>query len=410
MAGSIAEHLSWETGRQGGGAPVEGSIAILPLRNMSGDPEEEPLCAGITGDIIHGLTRFRDLTVIAQHSALRIKALALAPREIAERLGVRYILNGDLRREADGLELDARLVEGDSERVVWSMKFDGPLDDVFAFQDKVTEVVAANLAAEIRAAEHRRAVDAAPAELSAYGLILRGQYLTHQYQRATNWQARLLFERARRLDPGYGRSYAALSRTFNLDWRYAWSPDPGAALDRSLELAELAIQYDPFDARGHAELGFACLYRKQHEASLVAYERAIELNPNDADILAEMGDALTFMGQHERAMQLLAVAMRLNPLCPDWYFWNLGGVYFNVGDYRSAIDTLERMSDRSEAHRLLAASYAHLGEMAEARDHAAQLMEVHPNFSISQWRDILPDRDQEPLERLIEGLRKAGLK
>jgi tetratricopeptide (TPR) repeat protein len=108
----------------------------------------------------------------------------------------------------------------------------------------------------------------------------------------------LLFERARRVDPGYGRAYAALSRTFNLDWRYAWSRDPVASLDRALELAELALRYDPLDARGHAELGFACLYRKQHDASLAAYERAVELNPNDADILAEMGDALACVGEN----------------------------------------------------------------------------------------------------------------
>ena len=410
MASSIPENLSWTTARQASGAPVEGSIALLPLRNLSEDPKDEPLCAGITGDIIHNLTRFRDLTVIAQHSALKVRSLDLGPRRIGERLGVRYVLIGDFQRKADRLEVDARLLEAAFEQDVWSMKFLGPLGDMFAFQDEVTEVVAANLAVEIRAAELRRAVDSAPAELSAYGLVLRGELLTHHYQRAANLRARFLFERARRLDPGYGRSYAALSRTFTLDWRYAWSKDPRACLDHALELAEAAIHYDPFDARGHAELGFACLYQKQHDAALVAYERAIELNPNDADILAEMGDALTFVGQHERAIQLLTVAMRLNPLCPDWYLWNLGGVYFNVGDYRSAIDTLEQMSDRSEAHRLLTASYAHLGEMAEARDHAAQLMKVHPNFSISQWRDILPDRDQEPLERLIEGLRKAGLK
>jgi adenylate cyclase len=410
MAGAIPERLSWEAARQGSGAPVEGSIAILPLRNLSGDPEEEPLCAGITGDIIHGLTRFRDLTVIAQHSALQATALALAPRQVAEQFGVRYVLIGELQRQADRLELEARLIEGETGRVVWSLRFDGPLGDVFAFQDEVTEIIAANLAAEIRAAEHRRAVDAAPAELSAYGLILSGQYLTHQYQRAANWRARLLFERARRLDPGYGRSYAALSRTFNLDWRYAWSLDPGAALDRSLELAELAIQHDPFDARGHAEMGFACLYRKQHDASLTAYDRALELNPNDADILAEMADALGHVGQNERAVELLSRAMRLNPFYPDWYLWFLGGLYFNMGDYRGAIEILDRMSDPSEAHRILASSYAHLGKIEKARRHTAQLMAVHPSFSILHWRSVVPDREQEQLERLIEGLRKAGLR
>ena len=179
----------------------------------------------------------------------------LAPRQIAERLGVRYLLVGALQRKGEGLQVQARLIEADSEQVVWSMEFDGPLGDVFAFQDEVTEVIAVHLAAEIRAAELRRAVDSAPAELSAYGLVLRGQFLTHQCRRAANRQARLLFERARRIDPGYGRSYAALSRTFNLDWRYAWAADPSAALDRASELAELAIWYDPFDARGPCGAG-----------------------------------------------------------------------------------------------------------------------------------------------------------
>lgn len=393
-----------------GALPAEPSIAVLPLHNRSGKRQDEPLCAGITGDVIHSLSRFRDLTVIAQHSALQVRALALGPRQITERLGVRYLLTGDLQRSGARLGVDARLLEAESEQIIWSMKFDGTLGDVFAFQDEVTEVVAANLAAEIRAAELRRAVDSAPAELSAYGLILRGQYLAHEYRRGANWQARLLFERARRIDPGYGRSYAALSRTFNLDWRYAWSENPRASLDHAVELAQLAIHYDPFDARGHAELGFAFLCRKLHDAALAAYERALELNPNDADILAEMGDALTSAGQNERAIEALTRAMRLNPLYPDWYLWYLGSVYFHLGDYAKAIDTAMGMRDLSEAHRLLASSHAHLGNLERARHHAAWLMKAHPNFSIDHWREVPPFKDREPLERLIDGLRKAGLK
>jgi TolB-like protein/Flp pilus assembly protein TadD len=410
MANSRPFSASATTAGEAGGAANECSIALLPLRNRSGHPKDDPLCAGITGDIIHSLTRFRDLTVIAHHSALRLHAKAGAPRQIAERLDVRYLLVGDLQRLTDGLVVHARLLDAESEQVVWSIKFNGPLGDVFAFQDEVTEVIVANLAVEIRAAELRRAVDSAPAKLSAYGLILRGQYLTHRYQRGANWQARLLFERARRVDPGYGRAYTALSRTFNLDWRYAWSKDPIAALDRALDLAKLALKYDPLDAHGHAELGFACLYRKRHDAALAAYERAVELNPNDADILAEMGDALACVGENQQALKLFRRAIRLNPFCPDWYLWLLGGIFFNLGDYRAVIGTAERMQDLSEARRLLASSYAHLDDMDEARRHAAQLLIAHPNFSISHWRNVVPDRDPEPVERLIEGLRKAGLK
>jgi adenylate cyclase len=401
--------FSSSTAPDGATSPSEASIAVLPLRNLTRRPPDESLGAGITGDIINGLSRFHDLTVIAQHSALQVNALALAPEEAGRRLGVRYVLMGDLQRRSDGLEVVARLLEAESERVIWSMKFDGPLGDVFAFQDEVTEVIAANLAAEIRVAEYRRAVDTAPAELSAYGLLLRGEHLTHAYQRAANWQARRLFERARRLDPGYGRCYAALSRTFNLDWRYAWSGAPGAALGRALELAETAIAFDPFDARAHAELAFVCLCRKQHDAALASYERALQLNPSDADILAERGYALTSAGQNEPALNSLARAMRLNPLYPDWYLWYLMSVHFYVGDYVKAVDTAMSMRDLSEVHRLLASSYAHLGMMDEARDHAAQLMAVHPNFSVEHWRTVAPIKDEAVLERLIDGLRKAGL-
>jgi adenylate cyclase len=137
---------------------------------------------------------------------------------------------------------------------------------------------------------------------------------------------------------------------------------------------------------------------------------AIEINPNDADILAEMGDALTSVGQNERAIEALTRAMRLNPLYPDWYLWYLGGVHFHLGDYATAIDTVTGMQDPSEAHRLLAASYAHLCKMEEARHHAALLMKVHPNFSLAHWREVLPFKDQRLLERLIEGMRKAGLR
>lgn len=408
MAGSVTDNAAATTAPPREASEL--SIAVLPLRNLTRRPTDESLGAGITGDIIHGLTRFHDLTVIAQHSALQVNAMALTPEEAGRRLGVRYVLMGDLKRKSHGLEVAARLLEVESERVIWSMKFDGPLGDVFAFQDDVTEVIAANLAAEIRVAEYRRAVDAAPAELSAYGLLLRGEHLTHAYQRAANWQARRLFERARRLDPGYGRCYAALSRTFNLDWRYAWSGTPGAALDQALGLAETAIAFDPFDARAHAELAFVCLCRKQHDAALASYDRALELNPSDADILAERGYALTSAGQNERALDSLGRAIRLNPLYPDWYLWYLVSVHFYVGDYAKAIDIAMSMRNLSEVHRMLAASYAHLGIMDQARHHAAQLLIVHPNFSVEHWRSVAPIKDESVLERLIGGMRKAGLK
>ena len=163
-------------------------------------------------------------------------------------------------------------------------------------------------------------------------------------------------------------------------------------------------------ARGFGELGFAYLFKKQHEPSVAAYERAFELNPNDADILAEMSLSLSYSGQGERAIQLMKRSMRLNPYYPDWYLWYLGNEYFTIGDYIETVQTLNKMRDKSEAHRLLASTYALLGEMPEARYHARQVLAVHPDFSLKHWRRVPPDKDPATLERFIEGLRKAGLK
>jgi tetratricopeptide (TPR) repeat protein len=219
-----------------------------------------------------------------------------------------------------------------------------------------------------------------------------------------------LFEHAAEIDPDYGRCYAGMSRTFNLAWRYHWTPDPAAALDKAVDLANAAIGYDSLDARGYGELGFASLYKKRHDSSLAAYERAVELNPNDADILAEMGDSLVYSGHAQRAVELLKRAMRLNPFHPDWYLWYLGDAYFHLHDYEETIQTLLKMRDQSEAHRLLASSYAHLGQMKEAQEHAKQLLQIHPNFSIAHWRNVPPNKNPEELNLFIDGLRKAGLK
>jgi adenylate cyclase len=386
------------------------SVAVLPLANQSNDPRDSHLCDGFTADLITDLSRFRDLLLIARHSAFLFKNQHVPPAQIADQLGVLYLVTGGLQRSGRKLRLRVQLTEAATERVIWSDRYDGDLGDLFAFQDDVTAMIAARLAVQIGAAEQRRLLAEHPPDLHAYGLILRGQDLSLRFRKETNLHARRLFEHAAEIDPDYGRCYAGMSRTFNLAWRYHWTPKPKVALDKAVELANAAIRYDSLDARGFGELGFACLYKKQHDASLASYERAIELNPNDADILAEMGDSLTYCGDADRAVQLLTRAMRLNPYYPDWYLWYLGEAHFHIGDYAATIETLKKMRDQSEAHRLLASSYAHLNQMSEARHHAEQVLRAHPNFSIAHWRTVPPDKDPAQLERFIDGLRIAGLK
>jgi adenylate cyclase len=385
------------------------SVAVLPLDNLSGDPRDHHLCDGITGDIITNLSRFRDLLVIARHSAFLFKGQKLPADQIGRQLGVRYLLTGGLQRSGTSLRLRVELCEAASGRVVWSDRYSGTLGDVFEFQDDVTAVIAARLAIQIDAAEQRRLLSKAPPDLRAYGLILRGQQLSLLVAREANFHARRLFEEASYWDPNYARSYAGLARTFQEAWRYRWSDTPEECLSRAIELAEHAIKLDPADARGHAAAGQARLFKREHDHSLAAYERAVQLNPNDADVLADTGHCVSSCGDPQRAIQLLQRAMRLNPYYPDWYLWNLGEVHFDLGNYDEAIRTLNQMRDRSDAYRLLAASHALLGEMDKARHFAAQVLVLQPEFTLERWREVPPDRNPEPRERYLQGLRKAGL-
>ena len=258
----------------------DASVAVLPLINLTGDPADHHLCEGISNDVISGLCRFRDLVVIARHSVLPFKDRSVPIDLVGRSLGVRYLLDGSMQRNGRQLRISVQLNEAATGNTVWSERYDGAMDDVFAFQDDITEQITARLAIQIRAAERRRALAEHHPDLRAYGLILRGQDLTLRFMREMNSHARRLFEQAIDLDPSYSRGFASASRTYNLAWRYAWADAPDKALDKAVELASSAISYDDLDARGFGELGYAHLYKKQHGESLAAYERALQLNPN----------------------------------------------------------------------------------------------------------------------------------
>lgn len=387
----------------------ETRLAVLRFDNLSQDPVDEHLCKGLAADVISNLTCFRDLAVIAPHSAFLFKEPVLTVPQIAERLGVAYLVEGSLQRIGHRLRLRVYLIDGATGDTVWSERYDGSMDDVFAFQDDMLGVIASRLAIQVTAAERRRLEERYIPYLEAYGLSLRGYDLSLRCRREATLHARRLFEEAAKLDPDYGRPYAGMSRTFNLAWRYRWADNPEACLDRAVELAMAAVEHDALDARGFAELGYAHLYRKEHSASLAAYGHAVELNPNDADILAEYGDALVYDGQPTHALGYIQRAIELNPFYPDLYYWLLADAHFTLGDYEATIATLLKMRDTSEAHRMLAASYAHLGDLAEARRHAAQVLVAHPQFKIEHWRNVPPYKDRQALERFVEGLRRAGL-
>lgn len=392
------------------GAVDEASVAVLPFANHSNLPMDSVLCDGITADVIERLSRFREVAVIARHSSFKCRGLLDSPDEVGQILGVRYIAIGTVRRSAQDLRVTAQLLEAESGRLLWSERYDGQLADVFTFQDDVADMIAARVASNIASHERKRVVASRDPTVSAYGLVLRGQDLMLQFREEQNNHARHLFEEAAKFDPDYSRTYSGIAHTCYLSWRYGWSDKTERNLDRAQSYAMRAIEVDELDPRGHAELGCTKLYKRQYPEALACYERAVALNPNDADILADMADAVTAMGQPQRAVELLTRAIRLNPYQPDWYLWHLGDALFNLARYEEAIAALVRMQDPNEAHRLLAASYALLGNMDAARVHADEVRRVHPGFTIANWQQVPPDVDAEALERYFKGLRLAGLK
>jgi adenylate cyclase len=327
---------------------------------------------------------------------------------IGRRLGVRYLLSGSLRRAGKRRRLAVELIDAETESVLWSDRFNIEIEQLFDLQDEITGAVAARLAVQIDFAE-RRQESQYPQDMRAYGLVLRGQQLSLRFSKEANAHARRLFEEAIEIAPEYGRAYGAMSRTHNLDWRYSWSAEPDQSLEAAVDLAHHAIQLDRLDARGFAELGFANLYKKRHDDALAEYARAIALNPNDADIIVEYADALVYAGQPWKSVELLEKAMRLNPYYPDWYLWYRADAFNAMGRPAEVIATVQRMQNPDEGRRLLAANFAHLGMMDEARAQAREVMRLHPEFTIRRWRDRPPYRDVAILERYIDGLRKAGL-
>jgi TolB-like protein/class 3 adenylate cyclase/Flp pilus assembly protein TadD len=393
----------------GAGALKDLSVVVLPFEFQGEEQSESWFATGLTEDITTSLSRFHNLSVISRASAFVFRGREIAPQDAARELGVRYVVGGSVRKAGRRIRISIQLTDAIRNRLIWGEHYTREIDDIFGIQDEITEIIVSATAVQIEASERERTRTLPPSDFRAYVFVLQGQHHIIHYRREENRLARQLYESALELDPLYARALAAKSRTINLDWRYGWADEAGAALDAALALAQRATEMDETDARGFGELGFVHLYRKEHDAAISAYRRALLLNPNDADLMSDMADALAHSGQSEDAISLLEKAMRLNPFYPDQYLWHLGGAYYNLRRYDEAVRTLLGMQNPTEGRRLLAASYAQLGRDEEARRHAEKVREAHPNFSVERWASVQPDRYESDVAHFVEGLRKAGL-
>jgi tetratricopeptide (TPR) repeat protein len=355
------------------------------------------------------LSRFHNLFVIARGSAFTYKDKRVSANQVGRELGVRYVVEGSIRKVSNKIRISVQLIDATTEQTLWGERYDRQIDDLFAVQDEITEYIVGATAVQIETAERDRMKKQPTSDMEAYSLVLRGQQNFFHYTRQGNLEARQQYEAAHRADPEYARAIAAISRTLNIDWRYSWSDSPDEALDQALDLALRSVSLDTTDSRGHSELGYVYLYRKEHDLATNAYTRALTLNPNDADVMSDMADAYVHSGESEKAIDLLTRAMLLNPFYPDQYLWHLAGAHYNLKRYKEVISSVMRMNNPAEGRRLTAAAYGQLGMETEARQHAAKVLEAHPNFSVANWAQVQPDRYTEDTEHFVEGLKKAGL-
>jgi adenylate cyclase len=400
-------HLSW-TKRP--------AVAVLPFRNLGGNPEEGYFGDGITEDIISGLSHSHSLYVIARNSTLRYRDREMDPREIASELGVRYILQGSVRRQAARLRISSELIDAVRNRTVWAEKFDGADEEIFDFQDRIAASIVGTLEPKLYQVEAARAFEKPTENLDAYDCVLRALSLLYTFDDADFAEAGDYLRRAVVLDPLYAQAHAYLAWWHNLKTGEGRSKDPAADKESAVIGSTTAVELDPNDAFCLAVAGHVQAYlRKNLETAADMFARALQVNENSAFAWGVGGSTYCFLGRPDEALERLRNAWRLSPFDPlNFWFCTVAGLAeFVAGRYDQAIGWLrkaQRLNARFVAcHRTLTASLALSGDVEAARAAAKDLLAVVPTFRVSVIASSYPLRRPGDLERLVEGLRLAGL-
>ena len=414
VAGGVAVwSLAFRSRSPGFGSTDKPSVAVLPFENMSGDAGQEYFSDGITEDLITGLSKLSGLFVIARNSVFAYKGKALKPAQVSRELGVRYLLEGSVRKAGNRVRITAQLVDATTGYHVWAERYDRDLKDVFALQDEVTQKIVGVLAVKLTVPEKDRLGRAPTRNLEAYDDVLRGLEYHRRTTKEANAEARKMFARAVELDPDYAMAYAALGFAHLQAWQFQWSRDP-ETLQRALELAQQAIAHDDSLAGPHSLLGQVYLWKKEHERAIAEAERAVGLAPNDADSYETLAEVLAWSGRADAAIRYIKEAMRLDPQYPFFYLWTLGHAYYLTGRSDEAIATLKKVVERNPnfiaAHAFLAVLYGEGGLEQEARSEWAAAARLSPQTSLESLRQIVPYKNEKDLERFLGAMRKAGLK
>lgn len=392
--------------------PAKPSIAVLPFDNMSGDPEQGYFADGITEDIITDLSKVSGLFVIARNSSFAYKGQAPDIRKVSRELGVRYILEGSVRRAANRIRINAQMIDGTTGGHLWAERYDRGIEDIFAVQDEVTRTIVSALKVKLTPSEETRRESRGKVDPEAYDLLVRSRETMLQLSAQASREARGMLERVSAIDPNLAAAYARLSIITFAEYVNQWNEATRENLTQAMELAHKAIELDDTEPQAHISLAIALTWMRRLEEAERSAERAVALDPNSGDAYTSLGNIRDFQGRHEDAVALYTRAHRLDPQF-DMSLHFLGRALLTLGRFDEAEIAFKRrltLAPRSDMTRFyLACLYGRTGRHEEARRYWQETLEVNPNFSVGHLKQILPYRDPDTLDRLVEGLRQAGI-
>ena len=397
------------------GLRAKPSIAVLPFQDMSAERDQEYFADGIAEDIITELSRHHGFFVIARNSSFTYKGRPVDVKQVAGELGVRYVLEGSVRKGGTRVRITAQLIDATTGNHVWAERYDRELDDIFAVQDEITASIVGVVAPELIGAEMRRVRRKDPASMDAWDCVMRANWHAWRLTEEDNAEARKFVGQAIALDPGMARAWGVEALCAIWDVLYARSESPAQSLAQAHDMAQRAVELDERDAEAQTILGMVALFMRRYEDCGRRLETAIGINPNLAFSHMWGGGYFALSGEAGMAREHLAEALRLSPRDPAnyWTFGFLGLAEFADERYNEAVayahKALHLYQNFPTAHRLLAASYGQLGQTEQARTALNALLSVAPGTTIAKTRAGVPWKDAATMERYLDALRRAGL-
>ena len=392
------------------------AIAVLPFDNLSNDADQEYFADGIVEDLITRLSAWRWFPVIARNSSFVYKGKAVDVKQVCRELGVRYIIEGSVRKAGERVRVAAQLIDATTNHHVWAEHYDRELRDIFELQDEITEAIITAIEPRIRDYEPERAISRDPRNLDAWDCAQRAMWHVNKLTKDDTARARSLFERAIELDPRFVFPLFGLLLTNFLDILYQWTDSPVQSVGEIVRAAKKTVALDDQDPLGPLALGVAHWMTGQRDEAIADAELAVQRNPSASVAYAVLGNFLAGSGRPDEGIEKLEQAMRLSPQDPMnfLYFNYMGQAHFAAKRYEEAVPwaqrSLQTRPDNPANYRLLAASYAHLGRLDEARTAFQECVRLQPEFSLAVFKATYASARPEFVERYSDGLRMAGLK